>query len=669
MVRTAQAYEVRDEAGARALAEHVVSRSRRVPVAVVTVSADADAPYVDVDELLADVGDLVEVHVLPSGRISYVFADHMPPDCQVWGGAARAYPVGTEWVVRPSRAPLHLAYDAAHGARVLPLLSADLTSMAHAVGLVLPATPRLPQIAGATGEVKGLTAGRALVRLENGTIAVVAEELLVPGVTIERLLRRGMQVSGAVESGRLDLRAAIRSPDDALAGLAPGSLVPARVDAVTARSVTLALHPGLAVDVDQAEVTTNELDELTDLFTVGDVVTVRLLATAPDWRLRLWDVDDDEQVSAAPALLAGGPPWLELTPLDPVDAVAPDVGLAALPVLPHVLDGPQEPGPVDTGTSPSSSAGSVEPPPGDDTTTTGEAPPAPAPNPLSVFGRFDTPVVRRPVDGPASPVGPAAPRPSTAPTVTPELLDRPRHSGRAPGGGPPPTAPRPPAPAQASPPAVRPVGLPRADPAVALEELRRLTAEQRDELRGLRAERRQLVAHNQQLEDRLDALERQLRDTRARRRSQGQQPRRASTPAADERCFLDAEQQLRHEVLVTWARHVGPHDKAQWPLRDYDVGPEFLPTLERLEGVPRAKVLDVVVDVVTGRIREMVAGRQPHQLREGAAGSSYRRGPRGETYWRVALQVNSPSARRLHYMTHGSLVTLLSVGVHDDFLP
>ena len=60
------------------------------------------------------------------------------------------------------------------------------------------------------------------------------------------------------------------------------------------------------------------------------------------------------------------------------------------------------------------------------------------------------------------------------------------------------------------------------------------------------------------------------------------------------------------------------------------------------------KVLDACVHVATGRAAE-IPGLELHPLRAGAGGTEQRQRADGARAWRCALQVHSPSARRLHF--------------------
>ncbi|MEV6635869.1 hypothetical protein AB0M54_34475 [Actinoplanes sp. NPDC051470] len=130
----------------------------------------------------------------------------------------------------------------------------------------------------------------------------------------------------------------------------------------------------------------------------------------------------------------------------------------------------------------------------------------------------------------------------------------------------------------------------------------------------------------------------------------------------------DAEVAFRCEVVQEWARRIPAAERDDKALAAYTLGPDFLASLDRIEGVSRAKVVAVVVEVLAGQAPHL-AGREPHQLREGGAGSPYRRRDDGATCWRVALQRDTPAARRMHYWRLGERYELSRVVLHDDYRP
>lgn len=138
----------------------------------------------------------------------------------------------------------------------------------------------------------------------------------------------------------------------------------------------------------------------------------------------------------------------------------------------------------------------------------------------------------------------------------------------------------------------------------------------------------------------------------------------------DHDLFGDPGDQLRYEVHLSWARRTTPGEKTTLPIRDWTIGPDFFTTWAAVEGIDRQKVVDVIVDVVTGRVKDIPA-RHLHQLRSGLGGDD----PPvvrsdGATCWRVYLQHKTASARRLHYWQRtDGVVELSSVRLHDDPTP
>lgn len=109
-------------------------------------------------------------------------------------------------------------------------------------------------------------------------------------------------------------------------------------------------------------------------------------------------------------------------------------------------------------------------------------------------------------------------------------------------------------------------------------------------------------------------------------------------------------------------------DKRRYPLRAVTLGPEFVQRVRRLDGISAEKVAEVSADVAARRAHEF-AGREVHALRAGEGVAPQRTRSRdGATAWRCALQIGTPSARRLHWweLPDGA-IELASVGAHDDF--
>lgn len=591
---------IRTEDAAKRLAAEVNSVRRTKPYVVVSTPAGRNRPHIDPAEVESQVGNLADVFLIPTGPESWTFSHEMPESTQVYGGAGRAYPVGTDWVRDPYRSPLRFAWGAEEGPRAANLLIADALGMAAEAGLV-----GHPELASVTveGTVEQLVLpSRALVRTDDRHIASIRQELLWPQVPIDRVLGEGMRVAGALDLGSLlyDVRAMAVPATEALAAYRPGDVVLAYVDQVQDQLARLLLHPEVSVLVRRDEVSSNDLDLVSSLMTPGEVLPARVVSGAPEWRLSLLDIDDDEEPRPAPALLRGGPAWL-VPPLFPVTApsAAPPVAVSPDFVEPELIR--QQP--------------------------------------------VGTTVQEAPAD---HEVG-APPRPS------PLLLDRRRQA-----------APREAGPAEL---AVLRRSLEETrtelqSTADTVDTLRRAIVDLGNERRLLHNQLQRAKAHAQTLDGQLKSAKTELRKARQRaNRGSG----RGST---DGPVFQDPEEQFRHEVYLAWTRRIPAADKPDRPLHEYTLGEEFLPSLANLDGIDRRKVVDVVVEVLTG-LAETLDGRDMHPLRTAPSGGAP---PRvrddGATCWRVALQVKTPQARRLHFWRQkDGAIELSRVALHDDFRP
>ena len=264
-----------DERSAGALADLLNGNTRRRPVVVVTIPAGRDDPWIDVEEVAREAGNLAEVYLMPTGDFTWEFSRRMADGTQVYGGAGRVYPIGHEWSSDLSKSPLRFAFDAKDGERATQQLISDALRMAAAAGLLqqLP-TRELRQV---TGSVTGVIAGRALVDVGNMFPAVIAEELTVPDVPIERIVTAGQKVTGLydAETNRIDVTKSLRPANDALATYAVGDVVFTKVATVKNGKAELVVYPkttspAVSVTVLRADVTTNPADDLRTLMTVGE---------------------------------------------------------------------------------------------------------------------------------------------------------------------------------------------------------------------------------------------------------------------------------------------------------------------------------------------------------------------------------------------------------------
>jgi len=186
---------------------------------------------------------------------------------------------------------------------------------------------------------------------------------------------------------------------------------------------------------------------------------------------------------------------------------------------------------------------------------------------------------------------------------------------------------------------------------------------------ALQRDKEQLVSQLKQAQGELDALQAHLNVARTKLRESIRRKSKGGGPD-DSSLFARDEDQLDFEIRLAWARGTQPSEKDDLPLKKWTYSAHFLDSLRDVQGISRAKIIEVIVHVLTGRDSEL-ASRELHLLRNGKGGDD----PvvvrdRGERCWRVSLQTKTPSARRLHYWTcaNGS-IELSSIRLHDDFRP
>ncbi len=112
------------------------------------------------------------------------------------------------------------------------------------------------------------------------------------------------------------------------------------------------------------------------------------------------------------------------------------------------------------------------------------------------------------------------------------------------------------------------------------------------------------------------------------------------------------------------ANYIGA-DRQEWPLEDFVIGERLLDSLEAFPEL-RQKIAEVCADVVSGRFRVMPA-REHHALRVDAGGDSAQRTRADNALaFRIAVQIKTPGARRLHYWRLPDGTAELACVVHHD---
>ena len=184
-----------------------------------------------------------------------------------------------------------------------------------------------------------------------------------------------------------------------------------------------------------------------------------------------------------------------------------------------------------------------------------------------------------------------------------------------------------------------------------------------EERRQLADDRKQLIERTRELGEQNAALRKELRSLEDRISARMREAE-AADPLASATSFLTA-------VRVEYALRFNEGDRFAYPLQRMAVGREFLARVREIGGIEVDKIVEVCAQVASGRCHE-IPGRLVHELRFGEGGTPTRfRAADGARAWRCALQINTPSARRLHWWSiagaEGATIEFASVAVHDDF--
>lgn len=518
---------------AEQLASHLRSEARNVPAVVVSRATGTASAYADVTRLRADLKGIADVFEIVNVEASWAFSRCVPDMCQVYGGASRVYPSGTEWERDPYLSPLRFAYGRPDREIVTRQVIADAMGMASTGNLTLRASQALP--AHVVGEVDGVVGQRALVQIQGQFPGVLWPELVEPGLPAERLFVRGMRVEGELdpESRRIDVRGQRQAPDLAVANYQPDETILVRLSDVSADSCTVELFPGFTCTI-PVDLVVDDATDLRELMTVGEVLPAWFGGkdeVTGEWLLSLQDASDPMEAAPAPSVLVGGPPWLVYAEPEPADRDSVEVDEADEEAI-------------------------------------------------------------------------------------------------------------------------------VAEPSAAFIE-------------ALQRDKDQLVSMLKQSQAQVHLLQEQLNNARTKLREAIRRKSKGWGPGPDDsRLFESNEEQLDFEIRLAWARMTGPTEKKDLSLKRWTYNPQFIQTMQEVQGVSKAKIVEVIVHVLTGRDSEL-ASRELHLLKTGKGGDD----PpvvrdRGEYCWRVSLQTNTASARRLHYWAcaDGS-IELSSIRLHDDFRP
>ncbi|MFB9166565.1 hypothetical protein [Arthrobacter psychrochitiniphilus] len=298
-----------EQLSGKALAALLMDPQRNVTVLVISHIPEQQF-RIDPHVLAARLGQEARTFMVVNGDETHQLEKGLPSRLHIYGTGARVYPHGERWLERVSRP--HLL----HRSTALPQLYDTLEHEVLAAQRFNPSRPHtasLPVISPAV--VKGFPGeDRALVELlPGGETALIRSEDLLPGIPLDWLVAKGQELTGVLNPAThvLDIKALLLPHPSPVTVYQQGDVALGRVKSVSPRHAWVQLWPGSDFRIGVERISSNDLDSAEDLLTEGEVVRVRVLYENGAVRLSMLDVDDDEPAVRAPALLRGGPPWLE----------------------------------------------------------------------------------------------------------------------------------------------------------------------------------------------------------------------------------------------------------------------------------------------------------------------------------------------------------------------
>ncbi|WP_147394426.1 hypothetical protein [Arthrobacter cheniae] len=564
------------------------------------------------------LGSKAAVYFLATPAVAYPFDEAMPDETSVYGGSARSYPTGNAWHTNQRISMLRLAYSEAEGRDAVDLLAKDVEKMdPYAPPRTTSSTPvraNSPEIVAAEVAIL-LPPDGVLLKLADG-MARIDTSVLAPGIGPERMFAPGQKLAGTVREGLLTITSGIHTVNEAVAHAPQGVIHPALV----LNEKQIALFPGLVV-------------RHTSAVEQGKVIAVRIelsgRADGKAWKVSPVENAEPGTVTEALSFCINAPPWISWSPngrepageAELIAVAEPKVMTAELQPTPllkveaepaYVADGSDLPVPVPQAATHTNIGSALE-------------------LIRSTLHELDETNQRLQSEVTELRIGTERQKPS-APVPTPGA-----------GGA----------------------ALDRAQQQIAL--LTRERIEMAEDLTRALGDANTLAAENARLTHESERLRESILTERTRAARARQLSRDITAVGDTGPLFADRADQFRHEVYLEWVARIPASSKISMPLQAYGLDEGFIDSVESVQGIDRTKIIAVTVEVLTG-IADSMPGREMHRLRTGAKGNTtFREHPIYGTAWRVSLQVNTASARRLHFWRGADgKVTFATVGVHDD---
>ncbi len=293
------------------LVESLLDPKRKRPACVVSTPNKSLEPLFDVEGIESETGQVCDVYLVVGGELTRHMQSLMPYETHVYGGAARVYASGFSEAAPELAGRIRYVYPAGAVSKSTDRLTGEIWTAANAAGLLAKPSVSAKPAAGKVVQIYGDAS--VLIKLTNGDLTTIRQEVTFPGVPMSWLFKVGQSVSGKFDSGTriFTLDRPGSTVEEIVATIGTGNVTLGLVRSTDRKSAKIAMHPNVEFEVRKDEITGNPRDTVDGYLGVGDVVPVRLYRDPQGRiRLRMDDIDDDETLHPALVLVEGGEPWL-----------------------------------------------------------------------------------------------------------------------------------------------------------------------------------------------------------------------------------------------------------------------------------------------------------------------------------------------------------------------
>lgn len=304
------ARRVLDRESVASLARGILDPKRSRPWCVISTTDPYGSSPFDVAGLADSVSEICDVWLVSDTDLTYFLADLLPERTNIYGNAARVYPPGFNMDTNPFDSPRFLA-DETRIKQQQEQIEAAIWKLAD-IGKFK--SERDKRASRATAIVKTLyPPSIAIVELQNGALASVRQEICFPEVPIDWVLEPGDAVSGSFDASNNDFipDGVIRDVPSIVEAYGFDNVILALVKEAGRQEGLVTVFPGIDLPITRDEISGNPRDLVSDFLDAGDVISVRLYRNPQGrTRLRMDDINDDEEPLEALPVIAGGRPWL-----------------------------------------------------------------------------------------------------------------------------------------------------------------------------------------------------------------------------------------------------------------------------------------------------------------------------------------------------------------------